>query len=295
VTGPSVAVLGTGRMGAAIAERLAGQGIAVVVYNRTPERATALAERIGANVAPTPAEAASTADVVISMVADGAAVHDLYDGPDGASTGLRAGSIVVDMSTVLPDTVRSIAPGIRRRGAGILDAPVSGSVSSTLAGELAIMVGGDVADLERARPVLDLLARRVFHLGGLGTGAAMKLAVNTVVFGLNEAVAEALVLAERNGIDRALAYDVLAASAVGAPFVGYKRTAFLEPETTPVAFALELAAKDLGLIADLAEASGSSMPQAAVNLATIRAAERSVGETADFSMVASHLRQEGRR
>jgi 3-hydroxyisobutyrate dehydrogenase-like beta-hydroxyacid dehydrogenase len=88
---------------------------------------------------------------------------------------------------------------------------------------------------------------------------------------------------------------VLAASAVGAPYVVYKRAAFLEPEATPVAFALELAAKDLGLIADLAEASGSAMPQAATNLATIRAAERSVGEGADFSMVASHLRQEGRR
>ncbi len=295
MTGPTVAVLGTGRMGSAMAERLAGQGATVVVYNRTPERANDLAERIGASVAATPADAASKADVVISMVADDAAVHGLYDGPDGVAAGLRAGSVAVDMSTVLPATIRSVAPAVRARGAGILDAPVSGSVSSTLSGDLAIMVGGEAADLELARPVLDLLAKRVMHLGGLGTGAAMKLAVNTVIFGLNEAVAEALVLAERNGIDRALAYDVLAASAVGAPFVAYKRAAYLDPDATPVAFALELAAKDLGLIADLAEASASSMPQAAVNLATIRAAERSVGGQADFSMVASHLRQEGRR
>ena len=123
----------------------------------------------------------------------------------------------------------------------------------------------------------------------------MKLAVNTLIFGLNGAVAEGLVLAERNGIDRALAYDVLAASAAGAPFVGYKRAAFVEPESTPVAFSLALADKDLRLIGELAGASGTAMPQATVNLEVVRAAEGSIGEDADFSSVASHLRQEGRR
>ena len=259
---PVVAVLGTGRMGSAMAERLAGRGVQVVVYNRSPERAKALADRIGARVAGSPAEAAAHADVVISMVADDAAVRALYDGPDGVPAGIRAGAVAVDMSTVLPDTVRAIAPAVLARGAGILDAPVSGSVSSTLTGELTIMAGGAAADLERARPVLDHLARRVFHLGALGTGAAMKLAVNTLIFGLNEAVAEGLVLAERNGIDRALAYDVLAASAAGAPFVGYKRAAFVDPEATPVAFSLALAEKDLRLIGELADASGTRMPQA---------------------------------
>ena len=291
----TAAVLGTGRMGSAMAERLAGQGIAVVVYNRTAERATSLAERIGATVAATPAEAASRADIVISMLADDLAVRALYAGPDGVTAGIRAGAVAVDMSTVLPDTVRSIAADVRARDAGILDAPVSGSVASALAGELTIMVGGESADLERARPVLERLAGHVFHLGTLGNGAAMKLAVNTVIFGLNGALAEGLVLAERNGIDRALAYDVLAASAAGAPFVGYKRDAFVDPETTPVAFALSLAAKDLALIRELADASGTAMPQAATNLDTILAAERSAGKHADFSMVASHLRQEGRR
>jgi 3-hydroxyisobutyrate dehydrogenase-like beta-hydroxyacid dehydrogenase len=266
-----------------------------VVYNRSAERAIALADRIGATVAASPAEAASTADVVISMVADDAAVRALFEGPDGVAAGIRPGAVAVDTSTVLPDTIRAVADAIRARGAGILDAPVSGSVGSTLAGELTIMAGGDGADLERARPVLDRLARRIFHVGPLGTGAAMKLAVNTLIFGLNGAVAEGLVLAERSGIARELAYDVLAASAAGAPFVGYKRDAFLEPEATPVAFSLALADKDLRLIRTLAEASGTAMPQAATNLEVIHAAERSVGEGADFSTVASHLRQEGRR
>jgi 3-hydroxyisobutyrate dehydrogenase-like beta-hydroxyacid dehydrogenase len=281
-------------MGAAMAERLAGQGLAVVVYNRSRERATVLAERIGATVAASPAAAAATADVVISMVADDDAVRALFEGPEGVAAGIRPGAVAVDSSTVLPDTIRAVADAVRARGAGILDAPVSGSVGSTLAGELTIMAGGDAADLERARPVLDRLARRIFHLGPLGTGSAMKLAVNTLIFGLNGAVAEGLVLAERNGIARTLAYDVLAASAAGAPFVGYKRDAFLEPEATPVAFSLALAAKDLRLIRTLADASGTTMPQAATNLEVIRAAEGSVGHDADFSTVASHLRQEGR-
>ena len=124
----------------------------------------------------------------------------------------------------------------------------------------------------------------------------MKLAVNTVIYGLNGAVAEGLVLAERNGIDRAAAYDVLAASAAGAPFVGYKRAAFVEPEVTPVAFALELADKDLRLIRELAKTSGSPMPQTTIESRSdpSRPSGRA-GEGADFSMVASHLREEGRR
>jgi 3-hydroxyisobutyrate dehydrogenase/2-hydroxy-3-oxopropionate reductase len=203
--------------------------------------------------------------------------------------------VAVDMSTVLPGTIQALAAGVRARGAGILDAPVSGSVTTTRSGQLTIMVGGETADLDRARPVFEVLAKHVVHVGGLGAGAAMKLAVNTVIFGLNGAVAEGLVLAERSGIERSLAYEVIAASAVGAPFVGYKRDAFVEPETTPVAFSLRLAEKDLGLIASQANATGLALPQATTNLETIRAAERSLGEDADFSTVASHLREEGRR
>ena len=169
------------------------------------------------------------------------------------------------MSTVLPGTIQALAAAVRARGAGILDAPVSGSVATTQSGELTIMVGGETADLERARPVLELLARRIFHLGGLGTGAAMKLAVNTVIFGLNGAVAEGLVLAERSGIER------------GARLRGPRRERGRRPVRRLQARRLRrarddarsrsrcaLAEKDLRLIAGLAEASGSALPQAAV-------------------------------
>ena len=123
------------------------------------------------------------------------------------------------------------------------------------------MAGGDPDALDRARPVLDSMARSVVHLGPVGTGAAMKLAVNGVLHGLNIALSEALVLAERAGIEREAAYDVFAGSAVGAPFVSYKRAAFLDPDGTPVAFALDLVAKDLELAAALADEVGAPTPQ----------------------------------
>jgi 3-hydroxyisobutyrate dehydrogenase-like beta-hydroxyacid dehydrogenase len=287
----TVGVLGTGRMGGSMARALATAGFPLVLYNRTPERAAALAVELGAATAPTPAELAEVSDVCISSLADARAVAESYEGRGGLITGLRPGSIVLEMSTVLPETILGLEPAVRARGAVALDAPVSGSVSLASSGQLTIMVGGALDDLERARPVLDALAGHVFHMGPLGSGAAMKLAVNAVVFGLNQALSEALVLAERAGIDRTAAYDVLAASAVGAPFVSYKRAAFLSPDSIPPAFSLELAEKDLRLIDALAQSVHLDMLQARANLGYLIDAEASQGGEADISAVATHIRR----
>lgn len=289
---PTVAVIGTGRMGTAFARRLVAAGATVIVQNRTRSRADDLAATLdgAVQVVETPAEAAAAADVTISMLADDAAVRAAYAGPSGAIEGARPGGVLVDMSTVLPATLRSLETAVRATGAGLLDAPVSGSVTLAESGQLTLMIGGETADLERARPALELLARTIFHLGPLGTGAAMKLAVNAVIFGLNGAVAEGLALAEAAGIDRGVAYDVIAAGAAGAPYVGYKRQAFVDPEHAPVAFALELAQKDLRLIGETADAVGQPMPQTSVNLDVIRAAARAAGEDADLATVAVELR-----
>ena len=242
---PVVGLVGTGRMGSSMARALARAGRPLVVYNRSRDRAQALADELGAQVAGSPAEVAAAADVTLTMLADNAAVAEVYGGERGLIAGARPGSVLVDLSTVTPDALRAFAAAARSAGVGLLDSPVSGSTATAESGQLTLMVGGEAADLERARPALEPLAKAIFHLGPLGTGAAMKLAVNTLIFGLNGAVAEGLVLAELAGIDRAAAYDVLAASAAGAPFVGYKRASFVDPEGTPVAFSLDLAAKDL--------------------------------------------------
>jgi 3-hydroxyisobutyrate dehydrogenase/2-hydroxy-3-oxopropionate reductase len=286
----TVAVVGTGRMGSAMARALAGAGHDLIVQNRTRSSCEALAGEIRARVVDTPAQAAAAADVTITMLADDAAVTAVYTGADGLASGARAGGVLVDMSTVRPDTIRSVAPQVRASGAGLLDAPVSGSVTLAETGQLTLMVGGESADLERARPVLENLAKTIFHLGPLGSGAVMKLAVNTVIFGLNGALAEGLALAEASGVDRAVAYDVIAAGAAGAPYVGYKRAQFLDPDGAPVAFSLALTEKDLRLISETAEAAGQPLPQSAVNLELVRAAARSLGADRDFAAVAAELR-----
>lgn len=284
-----VAICGTGRMGSAMARALARDGHEVTLYNRTPEPARALAAEIGGRAVATAREAATGAEVLISMVADDAAVHALYGGPDGAIAGLSPGSVAVDSSTVLPDVVRELAPAVRDRGAAILDAPVSGSVSLAESGQLTLMVGGEAADLERARPALESIAGRIFHIGPLGSGATIKLAVNAAIMGLNEAIAEALVLAERSGVDRARAYEVFAASAVGAPYVQYKQAAFVHPDETPVAFSLDLAAKDMRLIVELAKRVGVRLPQAEINRSVLLEAASAGRGAADLSSVASYL------
>jgi 3-hydroxyisobutyrate dehydrogenase/2-hydroxy-3-oxopropionate reductase len=167
---------------------------------------------------------------------------------------------------------------------------VSGSVPLAETGKLTIMVGGEAADLERARPALDKLATRVVHIGPLGSGASLKLAVNVLIFGLNQAVAEALVLAERAGIDRSTAYDFFVTSAAGAPFVGYKRDHFVSPDTTPVGFSLGLTRKDLGLILGLADAVHAPMPQTRGNLDLVEATIATLGPDRDTALVAEQLR-----
>ena len=171
---------------------------------------------------------------------------------------------------------------------------MSGSVALVEQGELTVLVGGEAAALERARPILATFGRRILHLGAQGAGSTMKLVVNSVIHGLNEAVAEALVLAERAGVDRAAAYDVLANSAVAAPFVQYKREAYVNPDSAAVAFALELVAKDLRLIADLADSVGARMAQLTANAAVVDEAVRAGFGARDMSAIATLLRGEPR-
>ena len=286
-----VAVVGTGRMGSAMAKALARGGAELVLWNRSAGPAETLARELDARTAATPAEASSAADVAITMLADGDAVRAVWGGPEGLVAGAHDASVLVDMSTVPPDTLAEFTDRVRERGAGLIDAPVSGSVGLAESGRLTIMAGGAAEDLERARPVLELLGQRVTHVGPLGSGAALKLAVNALIFALNNAVAEALVLAERAGIDRSLAYEVFANSAAGAPFIGYKRDAFVDPDRTPAAFSLDLAAKDLRLITELADRLGVPMRQARVNEQLIAEASAQLGADRDFSAVASHLRE----
>jgi 3-hydroxyisobutyrate dehydrogenase-like beta-hydroxyacid dehydrogenase len=291
--GPRVAVVGTGRMGAAMAATLRRAGLEVQVFNRTRAKAEAVAEATGAAVATSARDAAAGAQVVLSSLADDVAVGAAYTGTDGIVAGLRPGTVVLETSTIDPGTVHRLRPLVEDRQAALLDTPVSGSVQLVEAGQLTVMAGGDPAVLERVRPVLDALARQVFHVGDLGSGAVMKLTVNAVLHGLNLALSEGLVLAERAGVARETAYEVFAASAVAAPFVHYKRQAFEHPGHVPVAFSLDLVDKDLDLILALAAQVGAPMEQAATNRRVVQAAVAAGLGGRDLSELAGFLRAGG--
>lgn len=285
-----MAFLGLGRMGAPMAANVARAGFPLVLYNRTAERARALAEQVGAEVAATPAEAAARADVVVSMLADGEAVRQVYLGRGGVVEGLRPSSVAVDMSTVGPYVVREVGTAVERAGGGMVDAPVSGSVPAAQAARLMVMAGGEAGAVERVRPVLEAMGSPVLHVGPLGSGQVVKLAVNTLLFGLNQGLAEALVLAERAGVEPRVAYGVFLHSAAAAPFVHYKRAAFEDPETTPPAFTVALAAKDLRLIVGLARSLGVPVPQAEQDLRALEDAERAGLAERDMAALARYLR-----
>jgi 3-hydroxyisobutyrate dehydrogenase-like beta-hydroxyacid dehydrogenase len=285
-----VAYLGMGRMGAAMVQSLRREGHDVVVWNRTRSKADAVAEATGAEVASTAAEAAGSAAFVLSSLADDPVVEEVYLGSGGVVSSLRPDSVVMEMSTIAPRTVLGLRGPVEERGASLLDAPVSGSVSLAEAGQLTIMVGGGAAAVDRARRVLEAMSAKLLHVGDLGAGATMKLAVNAVVHGLDVALSEALVLAEKAGVDRAAAYDVFMQSAVAAPFVKYKRDAFVDPEGTPVAFSLDLVAKDLELILGLAGEVGARMDQGETNREVVaRAVDAGLAER-DLSAIAVLLR-----
>ena len=285
----NVALLGTGALGAAMARPLIRSVASLTLWNRSRDRATRLAREIGARVADSPANAVADADVVLTALSDRTAVEAVYLGPRGVVEGARAGLIACEMSTVEPSVSVHLSEALAVVGADVLDAPVSGSVSLAERGALTLMVGGDPQVLDRARGVLNLLGSRIFHMGPLGRGAAMKLAVNAVLHGLNQALSEALVLAEYAGINRELAYDVMQNSAAGAPYVHYKREAFLDPAHAPVMSRLGLARKDVQLALELAGSLSVAMTQGEANLAVLDAAAEQYGSR-DMSALAEYLR-----
>jgi 3-hydroxyisobutyrate dehydrogenase/2-hydroxy-3-oxopropionate reductase len=286
-----VALIGTGRMGSAMGARVAAAGHDLTVFNRTRSRAEDVARSTGAQVADTARDAAASAEMCLVSLADDAAVTATYLADDGLIGGMQPGAVVCELSTVAPATVRGLSPLVAQKGATLIDTPVSGSVSVVESGTLTVMVGGDQAALDQARPVLETFAKSIFHLGDVGAGAIMKLVVNSLVHSLNVAVSEALVLAEKAGLDRETVYDIFEAGAAGAPYVKYKRAAFLQPGEIPVAFSLSLVAKDQELIHDLAQQTGARMDQGEASRQIVaEALEAQMGER-DISEVAEFLRR----
>lgn len=267
-----IGFLGLGIMGAGMARRLIGAGHRVSVYNRNPARTAGFAEA-GAIVTATPADAARGAAVVISMVADDTAARAVWLGPDGALAATIPGAIVIESSTVSVGWVRELAAATAARGGEFLDAPVTGSRVQAAAGELNFLVGGAPATLERVRSILAAMSRTIVPLGPVGSGAMMKLVNNFLCGVQTAALAEAIAMIERTGLDREAAIAVVTGGAPGSPLVKGVSARMTAPEAAPH-FHLRLMGKDLAYAIAEAERHGLTL---ATGVAARAAFDRGVG------------------
>lgn len=275
--------VGLGAMGGRMAKRLVDAGHRVVGYNRTRAKARPLVAA-GMRLAESPRAVAEAADVIFSMVTDTAALKTLALGADGIVAGLRPGAAWVEMSTVSPTATRELAALVAVRGAAMLDAPVSGSVATLEAGQLSIMVGGDPAVLERVRPYLLAIGPTITHVGPLGLAVTMKIATNLGLAVQMLAFSEAVLLAEKAGIERERAVETLLKSVVASPMVKY-RGPFVLKMPAEAWFNVPMMQKDLALALELGRSVGVPLPTTALTYEMLTAARGLGLAEYDFAVV----------
>ena len=285
-----VGFAGLGRMGAHMAANLVAAGHQVTVWNRSPEKARALADATGCAVAATPAELSNASEVVVTMLADDPSSEAVHLGPDGLFSGQGA-RVFVEMGTMSPDHIRVLADAAPE-GCTVIDAPVSGATQAALDAQLLIMAGCSEGALDPIRPVLEALGRKTICLGRTGAGAVMKLAVNSLIHGLNQTLAEALTLGEAAGIAPETAFEVIENSAAAAPMLSYRKPLYLDEASHDVTFTVALARKDMEVTAALAETLGTVMPQGAVTLDTLRRAEEAGFGARDMAAMVNFMRKD---
>lgn len=275
--------VGLGAMGGRMAKRLVDAGHRVVGYNRTRAKARPLVAA-GMRLAESPRAVAEAADVIFSMVTDTAALKTLALGADGIVAGLRPGAAWVEMSTVSPTATRELAALVAARGAAMVDAPVSGSVATLEAGQLSIMVGGDAAVLERVRPYLLAIGPTITHVGPLGLAVTMKIATNLGLAVQMLAFSEAVLLAEKAGIERERAVETLLKSVVASPMVKY-RGPFVLKMPAEAWFNVPMMQKDLALALELGRSVGVPLPTTALTYEMLTAARGLGLAEYDFAVV----------
>jgi 3-hydroxyisobutyrate dehydrogenase len=283
---PSVATLGfigLGVMGGGIAGRLLDAGHAVNGWNRTPGKATALEAR-GLVLRGSPREVAERSDVVFTMVTDVAALEAVAEGEDGLLAGLGPGKVLVDMSTVGPGASRRLADRVRATGAEMLDAPVSGSVATLEAGQLSVIVGGQADVFARVEPILRDVGPTVTHVGGNGQAALLKVAHNLSLAVQMLAFSEGVLLAEKAGIERARAVEVLTKSAIASPMVKYRGPFVLE-QPDEAWFDVNMMQKDLVYALEAGRELDIPLPTTAVANEYLTAARALGLERKDFAVL----------
>lgn len=255
-----VGFIGLGTMGAPMARNLLGAGFEVTVHNRTREREESLAEA-GAARAANPAEAASGAEVVVTIVSDTPDVEEVLFGSAGVAEGAAPGAVVVDMSTVSPDATRAFGERLASREIGLVDAPVSGGSEGAEQGTLTVMVGGSPDDVERVHPVLEAVGSRVTHVGPSGAGQATKAVNQVIVGGTYQAVAEGMALGQASGLDMEMVLEAIGAGACRSWVLEHRAANMLEGRY-PLGFRLALHLKDLRIALEAAGRAELRLPLA---------------------------------
>jgi 3-hydroxyisobutyrate dehydrogenase-like beta-hydroxyacid dehydrogenase len=280
---PELGFVGLGVMGTAIVRRLLEAGHEVSVWNRTSQKAEPLLAA-GAHWVESPREAAERSEIVFTMVTNTAALEAVTDGQDGILAGLSAGKLYVDMSTAGPANVRRLAERAAAAGAQMLDSPVSGTSVTVERGKASLIVGGEEDAFERARPVLEAIGPRVIHVGPSGAAVTMKIAVNLSLAVQMLAFSEGVLLAEKSGISREKAVEVMLASVIASPMVAYRGPLVLgHPDE--VWFDCNMMQKDLNLALELGRQLEVPLPTTAVTNELLTAARGlGIGER-DFAVL----------
>lgn len=287
----NVSFLGLGAIGLPMARHLARAPFSLTVWNRTPSKAAAFAKEHPARHAATPAEAARDADIVITCFPVSGDVEQLLDGPTGLLATMRADTVLVDCTSGDPATSKRIAERLAERGIGFLDAPVSGGVVGAEAGTLTVMIGGDVALLERVRPALEAFGKRIVPCGAVGAGHAVKAVNNALLAQHIIGTAEGLLALERSGVDPAIALEVINASSGRS---NASMNLFPERVITkayPRTFRLALLDKDVGIAADIARAQGVDAPMLDLASRLYHEARADLGEESDHVEIVKWLTQ----
>jgi len=257
-----VGFIGLGIMGKPMAKNLMDAGYELTVHNRSREPVDELAED-GAAAASSPKDVAENGDVIVTMLPDSPQVEEVVSGEDGVLEGIREGALLVDMSTISPVVTEELAEAVKKQGASMLDAPVSGGDVGAIEGTLSIMVGGSEEDFERARPLFEVMGKTVTHVGPTGTGQVTKAANQVVVALTIEAVSEALVLGSKGGVSPEKILDVLSGGLAGNKVMEVKREKFLSHTFDP-GFRSELHHKDLGIALAAGREYGVALPVTAI-------------------------------
>jgi 3-hydroxyisobutyrate dehydrogenase-like beta-hydroxyacid dehydrogenase len=279
----SLGFIGLGTMGGNIVRRLLDKGHPVTGYNRTRSKANLLIEK-GMRWADSPRAVCQAADVIFVMVTNSASLEAVANGPDGIVAGLAKNKVLVDMSTVSPDVSRSLARDVEKLGADMLDAPVSGSVLTLQKGQLSIMVGGKPATFERLKPLLEEIGPKVTYVGGNGLALAMKIAVNLSLSAQMLAFSEGVLLAEKSGISRETAVEVLTHSAIASPMIEYRGPFVLQPPEEAW-FNVSMMQKDMLLALEMGRQLNVPLPFTALGSEFLTAARAMGLAEQDFAVV----------